>query len=403
MSLLNTEFKNFNKEQKEFRAVPPEKDFVVYANQNKLVVNDTKNPQDITNGEYIANSSSETIWKPVHTAIRAFDKDTKSFWHTPWCCGYGYKQGPYEKGKYIGGGSPRHFFTTTTTTGESIAGEWLEIKLPYRLQMTKYEILTSTHCCPKRFPTKFTMLGSNDGTTWVVLDQQRIKGNPQNTYNVLQPVPFQISKHINVYNIFRIVLEGSMHYSRNNVMNISELNIYGSFPCINMIGQCENIQTYSNNTMSKIEGMSIMENEMQLLADLKSFNDKYDRYITCQTNSNGCTSSELDAEEVTAAYDKIILANNNELTGGSLYALYNTSLTEFKTPAEYDASRNEIKKTHKEIIPLRKELDAKLKELYATEDSMTYEQKRVFDGAVYTSLIWTVLATSTLFYVFKHM
>ena len=404
MSLLNTEFKNFNKEQKEFRAVPPEKDFVVYANQNKLVVNDTKNPQDITNGEYIANSSSETIWKPAHAAIRAFDKDTTSFWHTPWCCGYGYKHGAYERGKYIGGGSSRHYFTTTTTTGESIAGEWLEIKLPYRLQMTKYEILTSTHCCPTRFPTKFTMLGSNDGTTWVVLDQQRIQGDPQNSYNLLQPVPFQISKHINEYNVFRIVFEGSMYNRYEGVMNISQLNIYGLFPCINMIGQCENIQTYSNNTMSKIEGMSLMENEMQLLADLKSFNDKYARYITCQANSNGCnTNTDLDAGVVTAAYDRIILTNNNELTGGSLYAVYNTQLNKFKTNAEYDISHNEISNTHSDIMKLRSELDIKLKELYATEDSMTYEQKRVFDGAVYTSLIWTVLATSTLFYVFKHM
>jgi len=83
--------------------------------------------------------------------------------------------------------------------------------------------------------------------------------------------------------------------------------------------------------------------------------------------------------------------------------LYNTQLNKFKTNAEYDISHNEISNTHSDIMKLRSELDIKLKELYATEDSMTYEQKRVFDGAVYTSLIWTVLATSTLFYVFKHM
>jgi len=52
---------------------------------------------------------------------------------------------------------------------------------------------------------------------------------------------------------------------------------------------------------------------------------------------------------------------------------------------------------------LRGELDEKLKELYVTEDSLAYEQKRMFDGTVYTSLIWTVLATTTLFYVFKKL
>ena len=50
---------------------------------------------------------------------------------------------------------------------------------------------------------------------------------------------------------------------------------------------------------------------------------------------------------------------------------------------------------------MRSELDAKLKELYVTDDSLAYEQQRIFDGTIYTSLIWTVLATTTLFYVFK--
>jgi len=52
---------------------------------------------------------------------------------------------------------------------------------------------------------------------------------------------------------------------------------------------------------------------------------------------------------------------------------------------------------------MRSELDVKLKELNAADGSFTQEQKRILDGTVYTSVIWTVLATTTLYYVFKNI
>jgi hypothetical protein len=395
MSALNQNFINLKKEErKEFRAVPPEKDFIVYANENKLVVNDKKNPHDITNGDYIANSSSETIWPPTHSAIHAFDNKRESFWHTPWSHGFGYKQDPYYSGKYIGGGNPNQYYTTTTTTGEVLAGEWIEIKLPYRLRMTKYEILTATHCCPERFPTRFTVLGSTDGTNWVILDQQQIQGNPLDKFDVNRPVPFEISNQISSYNIFRIVFEGLVNNNWPSSMAISLINIYGVFPCINVMGQCDDIPTYSNNITSNIEGMSLMENEMKLLADLKEFNTKYDRYIKCSKNSNGCTNAELDVNYINDAYDKLI---------GSIDIVSRSYGNDVITNDQYDVSHNEIQKTHNQNIKLRQELDAKLKEIYATDDSIAAEHKRMFDGTVYTNLVWTILATSTLFYVFKHL
>ena len=98
-----------------------------------------------------------------------------------------------------------------------------------------------------------------------------------------------------------------------------------------------------------------------------------------------------------SAYDKIVNSS------GSLQAV-SSSLTNVNagvTNEVADASFNDIKAKHKHIAQLRGELDAKLKELYVTDDSLAYEQQRMFDGTIYTSLIWTVLATTTLFYVFK--
>jgi hypothetical protein len=154
------------------------------------------------------------------------------------------------------------------------------------------------------------------------------------------------------------------------------------------------------------EGFSAMQNEQQLLNDLNEFNAKYARYVACSDNilnANNklkCTDIELDKKTVTDAYDKI-----GDATSGSLQAVNNgaANVNDYVTNAEADASFNDITSKHKNIMQLRSELDAKLKELHLTEDSLAYEQNRIFDGTLYTSLIWTVLATTTLFYVFKKL
>jgi hypothetical protein len=193
-------------------------------------------------------------------------------------------------------------------------------------------------------------------------------------------------------------------------MNISEIQIYG-YTKINLNGQPDNFQTYSNNNMHISEGLSTMQNEQQLLNDLNEFNAKYARYVACSdnilnaNNKLNCTDIELNKQTVTDAYDRIVASTNGAAVSGSLYAVKNSisNTNEFVTNDVADATFNDISAKHKNIMKLRGELDEKLKELYVTEDSLAYEQKRMFDGTVYTSLIWTVLATTTLFYVFKKL
>jgi len=193
-------------------------------------------------------------------------------------------------------------------------------------------------------------------------------------------------------------------------MNISEIQIYG-YTKINLNGQPDNFQTYSNNNMHISEGLSTMQNEQQLLNDLNEFNAKYARYVACSdnilnaNNKLNCTDIELNKQTVTDAYDRIVESTNGAAVSGSLYAVKNSisDTNDYVTNDVADATFNDISAKHKNIMKLRGELDEKLKELYVTEDSLAYEQKRMFDGTVYTSLIWTVLATTTLFYVFKKL
>jgi hypothetical protein len=53
-----------------------------------------------------------------------------------------------------------------------------------------------------------------------------------------------------------------------------------------------------------------------------------------------------------------------------------------------------------EIQTLRSELDEKLRELYYTETSVLSDAKMEFDTAVYSGVLWTILATCVVYYVF---
>ena len=193
---------------------------------------------------------------------------------------------------------------------------------------------------------------------------------------------------------------------------IGEIKINGLEPRINLAGQIDNFQTYSNNDMRTVEGyQSTMDYEQQLLHDLNDFNAKYAEYIACTTNLGAGNCSDGDKNTAYAKLVSLDADGNNILdasgnnTSGSIFDV-STSLTENNANVTHSAAQtqyNSLKSTHKDIMKMRGELDAKLKELHVTDDSFAYEQKRVFDGTVYTSLIWTVLGTSILFFAFRHL
>lgn len=385
---------NTDDSQYEFMAVPPMVPIKFNYNDNTFVVSNTKNITDILEGKYTARASSTASrWTP---AIKAFDTRTDSWisgspYKMSWFAYNGYRQFAYNKGKYVGGGSQNLYFTTTTTTGEKINGEWLEINLPYKLQMTRYTLST------QHFPTKFTILGTNDGSDWNILDRQSIQNDPRQKYNLSDPVNYDISLDIRQYNTFRIVFEELYVNENYNKINIRGIQIFGLNPKINLAGQIDNFQTYSNNDMRKIEGyQSTMESEQQLLSDLNDFNSKYAKYTECLYNPNNCTDSEKNEATVINAYN--IVLDNAGLVQRKI-----DETTSSVNHTQADTQYNVLKSKHKDIMKMRGELDEKLKELYVTDDSFAYEHKRVFDGTVYTSLIWTILGTSILFFAFRHL
>ena len=81
---------------------------------------------------------------------------------------------------------------------------------------------------------------------------------------------------------------------------------------------------------------------------------------------------------------------------------FKTKLSNFVPPANYnyDASFNELINMYNKNIKTRNNLDLKLKEIYAADGSIQSEFKLNMDSSVYASIMWSVLATSLIYYVF---
>ena len=151
--------------------------------------------------------------------------------------------------------------------------------------------------------------------------------------------------------------------------------------------------------MSKIEGLLIMNENINVLADLKDFNEKYSKYIKCTditlpSNIKQCTQSDNNIQTVNDAYLRL-------MDNGSIKNLQNAPLNRYSTVSEYEVMKTNMLKKHSEIIPLRQELDSKLKQLTNTKDSIYSDYNNTYDSTMYTSLGLSVVLTSTLYFIFK--
>lgn len=65
---------------------------------------------------------------------------------------------------------------STTVSGSAVTGEWMQIQLPYKLLVTTYSIMTGAGggggSYNAMFPKNYTFAGSNNGTTWTLIDSR---------------------------------------------------------------------------------------------------------------------------------------------------------------------------------------------------------------------------------------
>ena len=133
------------------------------------------------------------------------------------------------------------------------------------------------------------------------------------------------------------------------------------------------------------------------------FNTAYGKYLICVDNGN--TQSDCLTNNVKYSGNSLQAETNALYTqlGGSPNAIANAELQNIialnralgvvGTPAQFDASYNSIKLK-------RAQLDQKLQELYNVDNSIPQLYQSQLDSTVYSGILWTVLATTLLYYVF---
>jgi len=134
------------------------------------------------NGTYIASASSvsegKQAWNMLYGAV-SNSISTADYWHCASSGWDGYTQSPYDaNGSYVGGGTG-FFQSTVVQVAGTIAGEWVQIQLPYKLKLSTYSLYPRQNIgWFSRYPTILYVVGSNNGTTWYQVDYRTLSSTP---------------------------------------------------------------------------------------------------------------------------------------------------------------------------------------------------------------------------------
>jgi len=139
----------------------------------------------ISGGTYVASASSiynGTTFPPYF----AFDKNAATFWYQQNAVAYSTTDGTYI------GTVTTNF--STTVGGVPYFGEWLQLRLPTANVLSSYAI-TSRAGLGAQAPATFYIMGSNDDTTFTLIDTQTsvswlVGGGETKTFTASSPYPF---------------------------------------------------------------------------------------------------------------------------------------------------------------------------------------------------------------------
>jgi hypothetical protein len=186
---------------------------------NDKMISNTRTQKGVE--DYVATQSSvgnDFTGGVGNLAFEALDGKSNTFWH----CQYinrnsPYTTQPYDNGIYQGGGSLQTTFKTIVS-GESVFGEWLQIKLPSPIILKSFEY-KSRNEVSERNPKKFTIAGSNDGDIWENILTTTLQTNPQITL-----IKILTSSNTTTYSYYRLIIE---QLFGNVVDNLAQFNLYG--------------------------------------------------------------------------------------------------------------------------------------------------------------------------------
>ena len=140
--------------------------------------------------------------------------------------------GPHDESVWTTDGSVYHLSSglyTGSTTTAGIKGEWIQLKTPYKIKISSFNLNSYADANSDRQPRDFILLGSNDGNVW-----EQMKSVAGQTSGYTMPSPYNTSPtgpHHTVnstkyYNYFRIVVTANQ--GGDALVGISRIRFYGT-------------------------------------------------------------------------------------------------------------------------------------------------------------------------------
>ena len=184
------------------------------------------------------------------------------------------------------------------------------------------------------------------------------------------------------------------------------------------------------NKIPVYEGMHGNTRIPNVFDEVVALDLKYAKYAQCTDPAYtgiACTASDKDINSITNAYAKIIGADS------AIYSNYNDWLDKNKKKAnsqsmkeyqaylstvgdlnqalniktmstdQYKKNLKDIQEKHNEIVKLRRELDTKNAELNQINNPVFTDNQIKYDASVYSGVLWTILASSLLYYLFNKL
>jgi hypothetical protein len=147
---------------------------------------------------------------------------------------------------------------------------------------------------------------------------------------------------------------------------------------------------------------NIFDLEKDVITTLNNFNSTYAQFIRCSSSSSVVTDKSNCPRELIDpknAYDDVNAAIQ-KLTRALAQVNSNTTSTGPITPQKYNETYDKIMRDYGDLTILRADLDLKMKDLERDDESLSQMYKDKTNATVYASTLWTVLASSLIYYVF---
>lgn len=153
----------------------------------------------------------------------------------------------------------------------------------------------------------------------------------------------------------------------------------------------------SGYTNRDVNNKNLFDLEKQLVDAINDFNTSYYNFIRCSSGGSVNCGNNATAADVEAKSRHVIFLVNR------LQVAYNKAKTNIQTnDGTFKSNHQEIMDKSKSIDELRGNLDAKMDAILKSRNPPN-ELTQQYDSTVYTGIMWSVLATSVLFYIFTEL